>query len=969
MHWTHSIRQIIKAQENNQLVIFVGAGVSKNSAVPGWSELIRIFADKLNYCQDDSGRMPGTYTQEEMLRIPEYYFHKDTSENHADYYRLIQETLCCDSGSNPVDDIIFRILPHHIITTNYDSLLEASSMVNVRLYAVVRQDSDLLSQTGDRYLIKMHGDLNLPQSIVLKESDYLEYEQRHPLISTFIRSLLVNHTFLFVGYSLNDYNLNLIIGWINYFSKYYGVGARPMNVLVTTDEPSEFDRDRLAHNNISIVSLSALPEDLPAKAAVPSSLSHTAGQKLYSFLKCVLEPRLLEDYIPLSELLAEKYQTLKSYRKISFWDFIKVCPLGQTKFMSTELVFYDQEWYDRVAGLLDSGNPEILDAFRRAGLTAIHCADDDQSRPVPGVSEQYEELFQLYLDNDFGKLLTRTAASGNISAQIYYARFFGIGDSEISDLIAKEAAAAKSEDYISILLHKTRARLALLHFYSPQEERASELHQLFSTAPAKYADALGRLRSIFESSANDMRKMEALLEKQEKRYEFSSHTWHSGHSFIHLWELQAYAYDYYFFFKENFLPFDGFSDPENYLSCYLKAILCSYSPAAFKAPEPDIILKTDRRPWPLTEIDLDMFIKYMPPKALKSALNNYSVQSLKTDGSFDIMRKYQNLCAGYSHFHNRSWAKYMFSFHILLCRLEMEEADRAELLRCFVSMLRETADSCPGMIEDLFEPLEYLVQNFKTFCADQSGNLFNRLYGDLLDGLLLPQVRTAVEAMHSTGLSRILRILAPYRKPETVARIMTEIDTAGSDEQKIRIIAQLWTLLPAEQYTDFLTRHMRLLRTDDLFRLTVGKIIPFSSSVFQLFLQIIAQEGKQRKKAAGMRTYPDHLAACINYCIILKLLGFDIDISALAPYAKYSKCLQFILDPERFDYSQVDTAYYMWQNLIWSREYQSYFVKHSRELLSEDLKKLFKMGTETRAQQKVVYGLLLDEEDLQDFPD
>ena len=71
----------------------MGAGVPKNSAVPGWSELIRIFADKLNYCQDDSVRMPGTYTQEEMLRIPEYHFHKDTSENHADYYRLIQETL------------------------------------------------------------------------------------------------------------------------------------------------------------------------------------------------------------------------------------------------------------------------------------------------------------------------------------------------------------------------------------------------------------------------------------------------------------------------------------------------------------------------------------------------------------------------------------------------------------------------------------------------------------------------------------------------------------------------------------------------------------------------------------------------------------------------------------------------------------------------------------------------------------
>lgn len=36
MDWITSVREIKKAQENNQLVIFVGAGVSKNSGVPTW---------------------------------------------------------------------------------------------------------------------------------------------------------------------------------------------------------------------------------------------------------------------------------------------------------------------------------------------------------------------------------------------------------------------------------------------------------------------------------------------------------------------------------------------------------------------------------------------------------------------------------------------------------------------------------------------------------------------------------------------------------------------------------------------------------------------------------------------------------------------------------------------------------------------------------------------------------------------
>ena len=36
MDWIESVKKIRKAQENNQLVVFVGAGVSKNSDLPTW---------------------------------------------------------------------------------------------------------------------------------------------------------------------------------------------------------------------------------------------------------------------------------------------------------------------------------------------------------------------------------------------------------------------------------------------------------------------------------------------------------------------------------------------------------------------------------------------------------------------------------------------------------------------------------------------------------------------------------------------------------------------------------------------------------------------------------------------------------------------------------------------------------------------------------------------------------------------
>ena len=202
MNWQESIEYIRNAKDNNRLVIFVGAGVSMNSSLPSWYGLIQKIADELGYskcnpsCQDctkSSCSAKDEFSQEDFLKIPEYYY-------------------------NAIDELIIDLLPHHIITTNYDTLLEDVKSNNTNLYSVITQDLDLLSKTNDQYIIKMHGDIHVSKSIVLKESDYTTYESVHPLISTFIRSLLINHSFLFVGYSLNDYNLRIIMGWINQIS-------------------------------------------------------------------------------------------------------------------------------------------------------------------------------------------------------------------------------------------------------------------------------------------------------------------------------------------------------------------------------------------------------------------------------------------------------------------------------------------------------------------------------------------------------------------------------------------------------------------------------------------------------------------------------------------------------------------------------------------------------------------------------
>ena len=299
MMLSEKIRDIRQAGEKNKLVIFVGAGVSANSNIPTWGALVREFAKELNYFEDTpngESKEASIYevdlNQDEFLKIPQYYYDSDESHNHEAYKSIIQRTLSSDSPSNAINDIIFKLLPHHIITTNYDKLLEKSNEPNARLYSVISEDKHLLAQNNNRYIIKMHGDIDSLDNIVLKESDYIEYSQTHILIETYIKSLLVDHTFLFIGYSLNDYNLKLIMGWINYLAKKHEANHnRPNNYIIQIQngEIKAYEKLYFEMSNIYILDSEELPDAILQKNK-QVELSEI-GKKVYSYLDYILDEK------------------------------------------------------------------------------------------------------------------------------------------------------------------------------------------------------------------------------------------------------------------------------------------------------------------------------------------------------------------------------------------------------------------------------------------------------------------------------------------------------------------------------------------------------------------------------------------------------------------------------------------------------------------------------------------------------
>ena len=66
-------------------------------------------------------------------------------------------------------------------------------------------------------------------------------------------------------------------------------------------------------------------------------------------------------------------------------------------------------------------------------------------------------------------------------------------------------------------------------------------------------------------------------------------------------------------------------------------------------------------------------------------------------------------------------------------------------------------------------------------------------------------------------------------------------------------------------------------------------------------------------------------------------------------------------------FGKVNLDYYMWENLIYTDEYQPYFIKHKDEILTKDLEKVFSNNKADKNCQKIVYGILLDKEKLRSY--
>lgn len=206
------IKELSTFIKEQKVILFAGAGLSKNLGLPTFSELIDRMATELEY-DPDIFKLKGNYQV-----LAEYYeLEKGTlgqlrSWMDIEWHKNIDQQI----KESKVHELICDLNFPSIYTTNYDRGIETALKYYRKDFCVIKKIHDLRKiHNNITQIIKFHGDLTDDSSIVLTESSYFERMNFENPLDIKLRSDMLEKSFLFLGYSLDDPNLRMILYRLN----------------------------------------------------------------------------------------------------------------------------------------------------------------------------------------------------------------------------------------------------------------------------------------------------------------------------------------------------------------------------------------------------------------------------------------------------------------------------------------------------------------------------------------------------------------------------------------------------------------------------------------------------------------------------------------------------------------------------------------------------------------------------------
>lgn len=222
-------------KSNSAPFIFAGSGLSiRYYNIPTWMDLLASFVEKYqDYFKHEFGYYsskvsgdPLKIASELASEFHEIWWNEKRFEDNRILYKgianktlevafkielcaFIKEKVKIDTERQSEVDLLKSSVLSGIMTTNWDDFFQ----VNFKEFDTKIGQKELIfsDQHAIGEIYKIHGCISQPESLIVTKNDYDEFEKNSHYLKSKILTLFVDFPIIFIGYSISDPNIQLLL--------------------------------------------------------------------------------------------------------------------------------------------------------------------------------------------------------------------------------------------------------------------------------------------------------------------------------------------------------------------------------------------------------------------------------------------------------------------------------------------------------------------------------------------------------------------------------------------------------------------------------------------------------------------------------------------------------------------------------------------------------------------------------------
>jgi len=197
------IREFTRELHNKNAAVFAGAGLSMASGYVDWKGLLKTLITELGLDPEQ---------EDDLVTLAQYHCNQ-AGGNKARLTQTIFDHFAQTRTPTANHRLLAGLPIYTYWTTNYDKLIE-QSLVEAKKVPDVKYTLKQLAVTRldrDVAVYKMHGDVEHAADAIICKDDYEAYPLKMAAFLSALRGDLIEKTFLFLGFSFTDPNVDYIL--------------------------------------------------------------------------------------------------------------------------------------------------------------------------------------------------------------------------------------------------------------------------------------------------------------------------------------------------------------------------------------------------------------------------------------------------------------------------------------------------------------------------------------------------------------------------------------------------------------------------------------------------------------------------------------------------------------------------------------------------------------------------------------